>query len=182
MIEPTDEMLDAYVDAADPWDDTDGQARARIAAVLAIVGRDRCMEPRGHVWHPLDMTPPTPAGAVRQQPLGHALRPARRPPGQPPAHREQVVGMIEPTNEMGEALLRALPDEPHWGWKAEDAKAWLVDVLAIVERDRFANPAAIRRALDEAVNAAEPIAGGPLLPPLRLLKQTLDHFPAKATP
>lgn len=43
--------------------------------------------------------------------------------------------MIEPTDEMGDALLRALPDEPHWGWKAEDAKTWLADVLAIIERD-----------------------------------------------
>lgn len=43
--------------------------------------------------------------------------------------------MIEPTDEMGTALLAALPPDARWGWKAEDAKAWLVSVLALVERD-----------------------------------------------
>jgi hypothetical protein len=58
VIEPTDEMIAAADRAIDeqlgylhrPQAEV---LRVIIAAVLAIVERDRCMEPRGHVWHPL---------------------------------------------------------------------------------------------------------------------------------
>lgn len=58
MIEPSDEMVRAFMRAAA---DTPVQvagrellnARAGVAAVLAVVERDRCLKPRGHVWHPL---------------------------------------------------------------------------------------------------------------------------------
>lgn len=58
MIEPTDEMVTAFMRAAA---ETPVQvagrellnARAGLAAVLAIVARDHCLERRGHVFHPL---------------------------------------------------------------------------------------------------------------------------------
>jgi hypothetical protein len=58
VIEPTDEMIYAF--AGEPEiTATDAHAiRVGLAAVLAIVDRDRCPERRGHVWHPLDKTPP----------------------------------------------------------------------------------------------------------------------------
>lgn len=70
MIEPTDEMRAAFraaidaraalaVDRGEPFG---GHVilDAGLTAVLAIVARERCMERRGHVWHPL---------AKRDQPL-----------------------------------------------------------------------------------------------------------------
>lgn len=64
MIEPTDEMMQAF-DAGYTTQDPNAirpipSVRAGLAAVLAIVERDRCMERRGHVFHPL---------AKRNQPL-----------------------------------------------------------------------------------------------------------------
>lgn len=56
MIEPTDEMLAAFLAEARPsrlWADGDPDWRAGLAAVLAVVARDRCLEAAGHVWHPL---------------------------------------------------------------------------------------------------------------------------------
>lgn len=60
MIELTDEMIYAF--AGEPEiTATDAHAiRVGLAAVLAILDRDRCPERRGHVWHPLDKAPPTP--------------------------------------------------------------------------------------------------------------------------
>lgn len=62
VIEPTDEMRRAYEQAAaEEW----GWIAARssgqgLAAVLAIVARDHCMERRGHVYHPLRAVPVEP--------------------------------------------------------------------------------------------------------------------------
>lgn len=56
MIEPTDEMRQAFADAkaavkgCPGLDDGDDEG---LAAVLAIVARDRCLAPAGHVYHPL---------------------------------------------------------------------------------------------------------------------------------
>lgn len=49
MIEPTDEMLNAYERAAEAafGQPTQGSL-VGLAAVLAIVARDRCMQARGH--------------------------------------------------------------------------------------------------------------------------------------
>lgn len=65
MIEPTDEMIRAYEAAAAEefnWIAVRGSRRG-LAAVLAVVARDRCLAPAGHVhvepsvedW---DWTPP----------------------------------------------------------------------------------------------------------------------------
>ena len=66
MIEPTDEMRTAlladYEDACDVVGcGRDDCLDVRLAAVLAIVERDRCLKPRGHVFHPL--SDPGPRGA-----------------------------------------------------------------------------------------------------------------------
>lgn len=61
MIEPTDEMVAVFRDAwmrsmqTDPsTDDPEAVAdRAGLAAVLALVERDYCLERKGHVYHPL---------------------------------------------------------------------------------------------------------------------------------
>lgn len=63
MIEPTDEMVRAYFKAATeqarkvrnsahPVLLEGSITRAGLAAVLAVVARDRCMEAAGHVWNP----------------------------------------------------------------------------------------------------------------------------------
>jgi hypothetical protein len=57
VIELTDEMIEAFYLAGQDGPDV----RAGLAAVLAIVERDRCMEPKGHVWHPLTKPGPCPA-------------------------------------------------------------------------------------------------------------------------
>lgn len=70
MIEPTDEMVEAFRVAwhekavelvASGATSIDGSlaTRAGLAAVLAILARDRCMERRGHVHHPLRKRTPT---------------------------------------------------------------------------------------------------------------------------
>jgi hypothetical protein len=58
VIEPTDEMVEAYGRAvwSTPRSKSDAETtrarrRAGLAAVLAIVERDRCMQPRGHAQH-----------------------------------------------------------------------------------------------------------------------------------
>jgi hypothetical protein len=58
VIEVTDEMRAAFRADRDDWCDEIGCGRddcltERLAAVLAIVERDRCLAPAGHVWHPL---------------------------------------------------------------------------------------------------------------------------------
>lgn len=56
MIEPTAEMVSAFELAS--W--ANGQEEdvdAALAAVLAIVERDRCMQPRGHADQPLAARP-----------------------------------------------------------------------------------------------------------------------------
>lgn len=57
MIDPTDQMIYAF--AGEPEiTATDAHAiRVGLAAVLAIVERDHCMEPKGHVFHPLRKEP-----------------------------------------------------------------------------------------------------------------------------
>lgn len=56
MIDPTDEMYEALFDAGEA---SGGEFASKedvmrgLAAVLAIVERDWCVEPRGHVDHPL---------------------------------------------------------------------------------------------------------------------------------
>ena len=50
MIEPTDEMVQAFLTGARPsrlWADGDPDWRAGLAAVLAIVARDHVILPRG---------------------------------------------------------------------------------------------------------------------------------------
>ena len=83
--------------------------------------------------------------------------------------------MIEPTDEMVRAYIAG---QDAGDGSIEDG---LSAVLAIVERDRLSGAAAVRRAIEEAVDAALLLAGGPLVPPLKLLRRTLDEFPAKAT-
>lgn len=61
--------------------------------------------------------------------------------------------MTEPTDEMGAALLAALPPDARWGWRPDSAKSWLADVLAIVERDQAAERQRLADVL-EAVNRA----------------------------
>lgn len=71
MIEPTTEMVRAFAAAADARCedlidegvtlttlDEGTVIRAGLAAVLAIVERDRCMERKGHVYHPLAKSKP----------------------------------------------------------------------------------------------------------------------------
>jgi len=66
-IEPTSAMRLAFAEA--PGADKDCVCAIclnhRLAAVLAIVERERCMEPRGHVYHPL--AKPGPAATVVHQ-------------------------------------------------------------------------------------------------------------------
>lgn len=51
-IEPTDEMVSAFELAS--WaNGREQDIGTGLAAVLAIVARDRCMQPSGHVYHPL---------------------------------------------------------------------------------------------------------------------------------
>lgn len=60
MIEPTVEQIGRLVDAF--WgghDAPEGSSEDGIMAVLAELARDRCMQPRGHVWNPLDGRPAT---------------------------------------------------------------------------------------------------------------------------
>jgi hypothetical protein len=64
VIEPTDEMVEAYGRAVWPTprsksdaETTRARRRAGLAAVLAIVERDRCMQPRGHADQPLAAPP-----------------------------------------------------------------------------------------------------------------------------
>lgn len=54
MIEPTDEMVTALLGEVSL---IEGEPRAAVAAVLAIVARDHCLERRGHVFHPLRKWP-----------------------------------------------------------------------------------------------------------------------------
>lgn len=69
MIEPTDEMVREFFRAATeqarkvskarrPAEMEGSISRAGLAAVLAIVERDRCLAPAGHVWNPLAEPPP----------------------------------------------------------------------------------------------------------------------------
>lgn len=65
MSEPTDEMVNLAADMLPGLDvrvagDLHTAMRQVLTVALAIVDRDRCPERRGHVWHPLDKTPPTP--------------------------------------------------------------------------------------------------------------------------
>jgi hypothetical protein len=62
VIEPTDEMVQLVYEQIDFWNHGDDGIREGLAAVLAIVERDRCMERRGHVWHPLARTWPSRRG------------------------------------------------------------------------------------------------------------------------
>lgn len=59
MIEPTGEMRLAFDEApaADKGCTCAICLNHRLAAVLALVGRDRCLEAKGHVWHPLAKLP-----------------------------------------------------------------------------------------------------------------------------
>lgn len=58
MIELTFEMLEAYAAGASSVTGLNVEASATgLAAVLAIVARDYCLERRGHVWHPLRRSP-----------------------------------------------------------------------------------------------------------------------------
>jgi hypothetical protein len=59
MIDPTDEMRAAFdqAPAADVGCYCAICLNHRLAAVLAIVERDRCLKPRGHVFHPLAKPP-----------------------------------------------------------------------------------------------------------------------------
>lgn len=57
MIEPTDEMRAAYLAA---WAGNGCSIKAGLAAVLAIVERDHCLERRGHARGPLTKGAPTP--------------------------------------------------------------------------------------------------------------------------
>lgn len=93
MIEPTDEMVEAQaaafsdrmaelLAAGGAFDMTDPK-RAGLAAVLAIVERDHCLERRGHVWHPLDKTPPTPPKTCGSTRWGMACE---LPDGHPGGH------------------------------------------------------------------------------------------------
>jgi hypothetical protein len=61
VIEPTDEMRTTAYRTAREWAvqhrhalPDDRMLDSALAAVLAIAARDRCMERRGHVFHPLD--------------------------------------------------------------------------------------------------------------------------------
>lgn len=58
MIEPTDALRRAYVDAWDPNADPDELMDARLLAVLAELSRDYCLQRKGHVWNPSDRRPP----------------------------------------------------------------------------------------------------------------------------
>jgi hypothetical protein len=51
-LEPTDEMVAAFERFMTDVTPEVGQTRNALAAVLSIVARDRCMEARGHVYHP----------------------------------------------------------------------------------------------------------------------------------
>lgn len=51
MIEPTGEMIEAAERGY--GGNVEGDMIGAIKAVLAIVERDRCMEAKGHVFHPL---------------------------------------------------------------------------------------------------------------------------------
>lgn len=58
MIEPTDEMVEAFELAAWPKPDSETiHIEAGLAAVLALVERDHCLERKGHVYHPLMARP-----------------------------------------------------------------------------------------------------------------------------
>lgn len=63
MIEPTDEMVEAF----DGPKSSNAWVREGLRSVLAIVERDRCMERRGHVYHPL-ARPQWPSGRGGQHP------------------------------------------------------------------------------------------------------------------
>jgi hypothetical protein len=52
-LEPTDEMVAAFERFMTDVTPEVGQTRNALAAVLSVVARDRCMEARGHVYHPL---------------------------------------------------------------------------------------------------------------------------------
>ena len=70
MIDPIDEMREAFLAEREDACDEIGCGRpecldVRLAAALAIVARTRCMEPRGHVFHPL---------ARPEPPVEHRLR------------------------------------------------------------------------------------------------------------
>jgi hypothetical protein len=84
--------------------------------------------------------------------------------------------VIEPTAEMVQAAQAATCQAE----SDECMAAALTAAFAIAEKDRLDGPAAIRCALEEALDAAIPIAGGPLLPALKSLKRALDRVP-KAT-
>lgn len=78
--------------------------------------------------------------------------------------------MIEPTDEMVKEFRHvALADEG-------GIAGGLAAVLAIVERDRYADVAAIRRTFDESLAAAIPVAGGRVLPLLKRVRNELARF------
>lgn len=52
MIEPTDDLVQA-AQAATCGAESDECMRDALVAAFAILARERCMERRGHVWHPL---------------------------------------------------------------------------------------------------------------------------------
>lgn len=80
MIEPTDEMVMALWRLL-PSEVQEGREpddiRPWAEAVLAIVERDRCLKPRGHVFHPLakrDEPLPLAVGRIQAY-CGRAQRP-----------------------------------------------------------------------------------------------------------
>jgi hypothetical protein len=57
VIEPTDEMIAILDRYAGRTHSRDGQAVAALREILAVAARDRCMQPRGHVYHPVRRWP-----------------------------------------------------------------------------------------------------------------------------
>lgn len=85
---------------------------------------------------------------------------------------------IEPTDEMRAAVRRrmGIPDGVELDpWM----DAAIGDVLAIVERDRYADVSAIRSALDEVLAAAIPVSGGEVRQHLIGAQKALARFDEK---